>query len=250
MPRGRTGRKGGHDGTLFTNRAAQVRVFRDFPSVFQGDVQEAAGDPLQLFEQRRALARRARHVGEHLELADAVVAAQHFDQRVGVGHRRRLVAHDQQHMLRGLRELHHAVRDAGGRVDDQRIDAGAQGAERLHQAEVTRRGQVRELGDARSARHDLNAMRRFENDFFQRALARQHVRHRVTRRQAEEHVDVREAEIAVEQHDAAARRRQRRREVHRHAGLADAALAAGDRDHLHRPGIARRAADRSIEWIP
>ncbi len=43
---------------LFTNRAAQIRVFRDF-NVLQGDIQEATRDFLQLFEQTSTFARRA-----------------------------------------------------------------------------------------------------------------------------------------------------------------------------------------------
>src|SRR3546814_4425975 len=43
-------------------------------------------------------------------------------------------------------------------------------------------------------------------------------------------------EIAIEQHHPLAVERHRHREIDRHRGLADAALAAGDGDHLHRLG--------------
>ncbi len=69
-----------------------------------------------------AFIRRARHVREHVEPADAVIAAEHFDQRVCIRQRSRLVAKHDQHVLSGLRELQHPRRDAGGGVDDQHIE--------------------------------------------------------------------------------------------------------------------------------
>ena len=67
-----------------------------------------------------------------------------------------------------------------------------------------RRRRGGEVRGARGGGHDLEALRRLDEDLIERALAGQHVRQRVARREAEQHVDVREAEIAIEQHHAPA----------------------------------------------
>ena len=61
-------------------------------------------------------------VREHAELLDAVVAAQDLDERIGIGERGRLVAHHDQHVLRGLGELQHAAGDARRGVDDHHVE--------------------------------------------------------------------------------------------------------------------------------
>ena len=66
----------------------------------------------------------------------AVVATQYLDKGVGVGQRGRLVAQHDQHVLRRLAELAHAVGDSGRRVDDQHVQARGQVAEGPHQAQV------------------------------------------------------------------------------------------------------------------
>src|SRR5688572_9142701 len=53
----------------------------------------------------------------------------------------------------------------------------------------------------------------------------------VLRREAEEHVDIAETEVGVEQADAVAETCQRDGEIHSDVRLADAALAAGHGDH-------------------
>ena len=61
----------------------------------------------------------------------------------------------------------------------------------------------------------------------------------MTRRETQEYVDVRETQIAVEQHDAPPHGGKRRRKVHRHARLADAAFPARHRNHLDRARLRR-----------
>ena len=110
--RGRTGRKCGHDGTLFTNRPAQIGSSGISPTYSRVTSRNRPVTRCSFSNSAVALARRTHHVGQHMELVDAVVAAQHLGERIGVGHRRRLIAHHQQHMLGRLRELHDAVGDA------------------------------------------------------------------------------------------------------------------------------------------
>src|SRR5687768_11786993 len=62
--------------------------------------------------------------------------------------------------------------------------------------------------------------------------------------EAEQHVDVAETEIGIKDPDTVAEARERNRQVHDDVRLADAALAAGDRDHRR---AARAAANRGID---
>src|SRR5690606_21116116 len=66
------------------------------------------------------------------------------------------------------------------------------------------------------------------------------------RREPEEHVDVREPEIGVEQQRRAAALRERDRKIHRDVRLADAALAARDGDDLDRLSRRERAKTRRL----
>jgi len=96
---------------------------------------------------------------------------------------------------------------------------------------VERVERVPEIGEKLVA--GIETLRRIQHHFLKRAAAREHVRQRQSRREPEEHVDVGQPEVAVEQHDFLAARGQRRGEIDRHRGLADATLAAGDGDDLH-----------------
>jgi hypothetical protein len=82
----------------------------------------------------------------------------------------------------------------------------------------------------------------------ERTLAVDDVLEVQARVQAEQNVDVRQSQIRVEQHRAAALGRERGAEIYRHDGLADSALAARDRDHVDGPRRAEPAqAGRLID---
>src|SRR6185503_4780861 len=76
------------------------------------------------------------------------------------------------------------------------------------------------------------------------ALAEDHVLHVVLRRDAEEQVDVREAEVTVHDERADALARECDREVGHDVGLSDAALAARDRDDPTARAHRRRSRRR------
>src|SRR6185295_20108802 len=71
-------------------------------------------------------------------------------------------------------------------------------------------------------------------------LAGEHVVQRHLRKEVEDDVEVGEAEVGVEHEHALAALGERRRQVGRDEGLADAALAAGDREDPARCAHARR----------
>src|SRR6185436_5107793 len=101
--------------------------------------------------------------------------------------------------------------------------------------------EVRELLDARGRGHHANPVLPFEHHVPHIASPQDHVLEIELRRDAEEEVYVREPEIAVEHEDADALARERDREIGDDVGLADAALAARDRDRAApRPGRWRR----------
>ena len=58
-----------HNGTLFTDRAAQERVFGDLPDVVELHGQEARRHAFEALEQRLAHAAAAHLVHEHAEFA-------------------------------------------------------------------------------------------------------------------------------------------------------------------------------------
>ncbi|MNP25511.1 hypothetical protein D3C76_1183220 [compost metagenome] len=94
----------------------------------------------------------------------------------------------------------------------------------------------RELHHALGAggrRDDADAARPLQQHVAQVALAIDHIGQGALGGEAEQDVAVGQAEVGVEQHDAATEIGQGQRKVHRHIGLADAALAAGHRDHLY-----------------
>ncbi len=75
------------------------------------------------------------------------------------------------------------------------------------------------------------------------------MRERVARREPEKHIDVRQPQVAIEQHAHAPARGERGCQIHRDAGLADAAFAAGDGDDLDRACARPASLQPSIRLI-
>ena len=172
------------------------------------------------------------HVGQHAEAADAVVTIEQLDQRVGVRDRCRLVGDHQQHLLRA-HEADYRVADTGRGVDDQHIDLVAHLAECLDQPCVLQGRQLHHALGTGRCRHDANATRPLDEHVTQIALAGDYVGQGALAGQTQQHVDVGQAEVGVEQHHAPTEIGQGQRQIDRHVGLADATLAAGHRNHLY-----------------
>jgi hypothetical protein len=73
------------------------------------------------------------------------------------------------------------------------------------------------------------------------------VRKVVKRSQAKHDIDVGQAKVGVQQHDALVLQTQRQGQIDRDVGLADAALAAGHADDPHRPALGW--LPRVTDWI-
>ncbi len=132
-----------------------------------------------------------------------------------------------------LQHLQNVARDAGCGVDDDEIEGQARLFDRRVQPIALQRSQRRQRLNARRGRQDTEAARPIDEDVLEPFRARQEMADMRIRRQAEHDVDVAEREIAVDDGYAVAEPGQRDRDVDCQAGLADAALAAGDREH-HR----------------
>ncbi|KAG1535581.1 hypothetical protein G6F50_015270 [Rhizopus delemar] len=96
------------------------------------------------------------------------------------------------------------------------------------------RGQLGHVPAAGRGRDHQHAVRAFDDDVFQRAAAGDQVGQREGGVQPQDHVDVGQAEVGVQQQRALAHAGQRHGQVGRDVGLAHAALAAGDGNGAHR----------------
>ena len=165
---------------------------------------------------------------------------QDLDHRVGVDDGRRLERRHDEHALGEQQQLDDVVGDAGGGVDEQEVETGADAPDDRVEPLPLLRVQRGQRADAAAGRNDPDAERALDRDLVERLLAGQHVAEVMRRREAEQHVDVAEAEVGVEDADAMAEARQRHGQVDDDVGLADAALAAGDGDD--------RAARGASSW--
>src|SRR5262249_42060490 len=85
------------------------------------------------------------------------------------------------------------------------------------------------------------------HDVFERAIPGEHVLEIEARVETEKEIEARLREIGVDQQDARAALAQGHRQIRREVALADAALAAGDRDGARaRATPASRVIDRSL----
>jgi hypothetical protein len=205
------------------------------PRVEQRDIEEAVTDLRQLVIEARALLRAPDHVAEQAKVLHAVVAMQQLHQRVGVGDRRRFVAHHHQALLGGTHETQHRIRDAGRGVDQQHVHPGTDRAEGVDQPGVLEAARARPSTACRRMPDDADAAGPVEHDVLEAAFTGEHVGEVALGPQAQQHVHVGQPEVGIEQ--CTTRRpcaASAILEVDGDAGLADTALAAGDGDDLDR----------------
>ncbi len=232
-PRGRTGTTP-HHRALRLHGLHQRQVFRYLTDVVECHVQITIGYALQAAKQQLTLTAFAHHVGEHAKLVHAALTAEHLDQRISVGEGGRLIAQHHQHLLRRLTELQYRLANPGGGIDDQHLERLGEGGEGLDDPCLLGASESCHTRHARGCWHHAHARAALHNHLFQRALPAQHVLERVARRQAEHHINVGETEIAIEQQRAPSCLGKSGGEIDRHGALAGAALAASNRDDLHR----------------
>ena len=173
------------------------------------------------------------HIGQYAEAADAMVAIEQFDQRVGVGDRGRLIADHHKDLLRSTHEADHRIANTGRGVDHQHVKIFADVTERLDQPGVLHRREADHALRTGCCRHDAHAARPLQQDVTQIAFTRDDIGQGALGRQAQQNVDVGQAKVGVHQHDPTAEIGQGHGQIDRHIGLADATLAASHRNHLY-----------------
>ena len=139
-------------------------------------------------------------------------------------------------------EVDHRVGDAGRGVDQQVVELLLQPLHAVEQGLLVVAAEVGVFHDPGCPGHHAHAARAFHQDRLDRQRAVEEILERVPRRQAHHDVDVRQARVRIDDAHPLASQRQRHRDIGRDAGLADAALAAGDRDHAR----AVRCRDRLL----
>src|SRR3569832_39291 len=172
------------------------------------------------------------HVGHDAESMYAMSTIQHFDCSVGVGDGRGLVADDHDDLMCGSGEGDDVKANAGGGKDRRKYDAVIEFAEGAYQTSMLDGCEIRHTLDTRRCRNDLDAARSVEHVFFQRARTAHAVRLGIRRPQSQQHVDVGEAEIGIEQCHLISGLRECDCEIHRGVGLTHTSLAARDSDDL------------------
>ena len=161
-------------------------------------------------------------------------AGEDLDESIGIGNGSRFIADHHDHVMRRLAEGQHAIVQARRRVDDQNLHAMVEIAEGADDAGLFRFGKVGHALDAGSRRNDLQPMWARDDCVLQRTLALDDVAQVESSVQPQNHVDVGQTEIRIDQHHVAALRGDRHGEVGRYGRFADTAFAAGDCDDLDR----------------
>ena len=137
-----------------------------------------------------------------------------LDQRVGIGDRGRLVAHHQQHFLGGTDKADDRLTDTRSSIDDQYIEVVADFAERLDQPGMLGRRQVDHALRTGGSRYDAHTTRALQYHVTQLAAPFDDIGQGPFGRQAQQHVDIGQAQVGIQQHDPAAEFGQRQGQVH------------------------------------
>ena len=168
---------------------------------------------------------------------EAVLLAQHFDKRVGIGHRGGLVVQHHDEVLRGAAESEHVARDARSAIDQQIVERNIERAHRIDQPRLRGDVERRHTGHTAGGGQHQYVLRPAHQHVAELLLARQHMADVVARREAEQDVDIAQAQVGVEHHHPLTAARQGDGQIGDHIGLAHPALAAGDGDDLGRGAL-------------
>ena len=154
---------------------------------------------------------------------------QHLHRGVGIGQRRGLGRGHDQHLVGQRDGEQHHVGDARAGVEQHLVEARAHLGDDVEQLVAYFGRHARVLHQARSGQQHREATGRRLHRFVERGTAGEHVVQRDPGGQVQHHVEVGQAQVGIEHQHALAGTGQRGGQVGGHEGLADAALAAGDR---------------------
>ena len=231
---------------VMTDGARQRVVVGHVALVLEPDAEEPLRHAGEALEGGLGVGRAGRHVDRDQELAPPVARGEDLHERVGVGERGRLGRDHDQRVGGGRREVEDVGRDAGRRVHQQDVERVLEAVDLGEQAELLVRAEARQLLEAARGRDDADARRPVDDDVLEPPFAADHVAQAERGREPEEHVEVGEPEVGVEHADPESPARQGHRQIGGEVGLADAALAARDGDHVRSAGRARGEVDGGL----
>ena len=184
------------------------------------------------------------HVDHDADLAGGAAADEHLHDGVGVGDGGGFGGGDDDDVIGGGGEGEDVAADAGAGVDDEGVGGFAEGFEVGDDAAAVGFGEVGHLGEARGAGNQREAGGHLGDDIGERALPGDDVGEVEARLDVAEDVGVGEAEVGIEEDNAAAHGGEDAGEVDGKIGFADAAFAGGDGDGLGARPEERRAISR------
>ena len=159
------------------------------------------------------------------------LVGEQLHERVGVGDGGGLRGGDHEDLLGGGVEVGDVFRDAGLGVDEDEVEIVVHPVQGLEQLQLLLRVEPGEALHPGPGRQDADALRPLDQDRLQALLAAEEMVEVVVRRQPEDHVDVRQAQVGVEDEHPLAHAAEQHRQVGDHRGLAHPALAARHRQH-------------------
>ena len=170
----------------------------------------------------------------------ALLHAQHLDGGVGVGQRGRLRRGDDDRLVGHRDRVEHHVGDARAGVDQHPVVVRAHRVDQSRELLAHRRRQPRVLDQAGAGQQHLEVAGRGQKRLVERALPGEDIMQRAPGLQVQHHVEVGQTEVGIDHQHPLAPAGQRGGEIGGQHRLADAALAAGDREDTRTLGAAGR----------
>src|SRR5450631_3656716 len=217
-----------NNGLLPPDRIQQPLVAYHAPCIIQGDFEEAAHHLGELLEYLESLGGIPGHVDQYLEMPFIVIFRQELDEGVGISYGGRLRRHHQQNFLGSDIEIGHVLRDAALSVDDEDIEILFQRFQFVHQPQPSLLAQSGVTLHSRTGRHQPDPSRSLDDDVRQAHLSAEDVVQGVERIQSQQHVDVPQAQVGIEDQDPFPLVGKGHGQIDHHSAFAYPAFAAGD----------------------
>ena len=225
---GGAARVGQDYGLAFLDGLGQVFVAEDVAGIVEGATEKSLGDLCYTLIDHFALGARVDHVHEQGEPGAGVVLGDGFDQGVGVGNAGRFGRGDDEGVVCSLAEGENVTGDAGTGVDDDDVGFVFEDTHFLNESLPLELAEVGHLCQAGGAADESDTGGALSDDLFEAALLRDDVSKGRAALDGQDHVEVGQAQVGVDEDDVFAGGGEADGEVGGHIGFADAAFAARD----------------------